>query len=69
MHICWLITKNNPFPNKPCLRVCNISILKTLWEKEKLLGTSNLYKLYHTWNVKGFKIMTKKKPFESVKMK
>ena len=32
----------NPFPNKPCfLRVCRISLLKTLWEKEKLLVTSN----------------------------
>ena len=28
----------NPFPNKPWfLRVCRVSILKTLWEKEKLL--------------------------------
>ena len=26
----------NPFPNKPwCLRVCSISLLMTLWEKEK----------------------------------
>ena len=32
----------NPFPNKPWfLRVCSPSRLKTLWEKEKLLGTSN----------------------------
>ena len=32
----------NPFPNKPWfLRVCNTSLLKTLWEKEKLLVTSN----------------------------
>ena len=32
----------NPLPNKPWfLRVCNISILKTLWEKEKLLVTNN----------------------------
>ena len=32
----------NPFPNKPCfLRVCSTSHLKTLWEKEKLLITSN----------------------------
>ena len=31
----------NPFPNKPWfLRVCSKSLLKTLWEKEKLLGTS-----------------------------
>ena len=32
----------NPFPNKPwLLRVCRTSLLKTLWEKEKLLVTSN----------------------------
>ena len=32
----------NPFPNKPCiLRVCSTSLLKTLWEKEQLLVTSN----------------------------
>ena len=32
----------NPFPNKPWfLRVCSTSLLKTLWEKEKLLVTSN----------------------------
>ena len=32
----------NPFPNKPWfLRVCITSLLKTLWEKEKLLVTSN----------------------------
>ena len=32
----------NPFPNKPWfLRVCSTSRLKTLWEKEKLLITSN----------------------------
>ena len=32
----------NPFPNKPWfLRVCSMSLLKTLWEKEKLLVTSN----------------------------
>ena len=34
--------KFNPFPNKPCfLRVCSTRLLKTLWEKEKLLVTSN----------------------------
>ena len=34
----WL----NPFPNKPWfLRVCSTSLSKTLWEKEKLLVTSN----------------------------
>ena len=32
----------NPFPNKPWFsRVCCTSLLKTLWEKEKLLVTSN----------------------------
>ena len=32
----------NPFPNKPWfLRVCSRSLSKTLWEKEKLLITSN----------------------------
>ena len=32
----------NPFPNKPWfLRVCCTNLLKTLWEKEKLLVTSN----------------------------
>ena len=32
----------NPFPDKPWfLRVCSTSLLKTLWEKEKLLVTSN----------------------------
>ena len=32
----------NPFPNKPWfLRVCSAGLLKTLWEKEKLLVTSN----------------------------
>ena len=37
--ILWVI---NPFPNKPwVLPVCCIVLLKTLWEKEKLLETSN----------------------------
>ena len=32
----------NPFPNKPgFLRVCSTGLLKTQWEKEKLLVTSN----------------------------
>ena len=32
----------NHFPNKPWfLRFCSTSLLKTLWEKEKLLVTSN----------------------------
>ena len=39
LEFCFLI---NPFPNKPWfLRVCSTSFLKTLWEKEKLLATSN----------------------------
>ena len=34
--------KLSPFPNKPWfLRVCSTSLLKTLWEKEKLLVTSS----------------------------
>ena len=37
-----------PFPNKPLyLRVYSISILKTLWENEKLLVTSN-FSLSHS---------------------
>ena len=33
-----------PFPNKPWfLRICSISLWKTLWEKEKLLVTINFY--------------------------
>ena len=32
----------NSFPNKPWfLHVCSTSLLKTLWEKEKLLVASN----------------------------
>ena len=32
----------NPFPNEPWfLHVCSTSLLKTMWEKEKLLVTSN----------------------------
>ena len=35
-------TTDNPFPNKPWfLRVCSARLLKTLWEKEKLLVKSN----------------------------
>ena len=34
----------SPLPNKPWyLGVCSTSLLKTLWEKEKLLVMSNLY--------------------------
>ena len=37
-----IYTVFTPFPNKPwVLRVCSISLLKTLREKEKLLVTSN----------------------------
>ena len=37
------IPKLNPFTNKPWfLRVCSKHLLKTMWEKEKLLITSNL---------------------------
>ena len=36
-----------PFPNKPWfLRVCSTSLWKTLWEKEKLLVTSN-FSFFH----------------------
>ena len=38
----FLLKVVNSFPNKPwILRVCSSSLLKTLWEKEKLLVTSN----------------------------
>ena len=41
-----------PFPNKPWfLRVCSMDLLKTLWEKEKLLVTSNIsfsHIVFHT---------------------
>ena len=38
----------NPFPNKPWfLRVCTTSLLKRLWEKEKLLRTSN-FSFFHS---------------------
>ena len=42
MSIYWVISLNpNPFAYKPWfLRVSNTSLLKTLWEKEKLLVTS-----------------------------
>ena len=34
----------NPIPNKPWFsRVCSTGLLKTLWEKEKLLVTSNFF--------------------------
>ena len=38
----------NPFPNKPWfLRVCSTNLLKTQWEKEKLLVTSN-FSFFHS---------------------
>ena len=40
--------KLNPFPNKLWfLHVCRTSLLKTQWEKEKLLGTSN-FSFFHS---------------------
>ena len=40
----------NPFPNKPWfLRVCSSRLLKTLWEKEKLLGTNNFSFSHSVW--------------------
>ena len=40
--LCGYLAVFNPFPNKPWfLRVCGTNRLKTLWEKEKLLVTSN----------------------------
>ena len=41
-HLYTAIYCFNPFPNKPLfLRVCSTGLLKTRWEKEKLLITSN----------------------------
>ena len=38
----------NPFPNKPWfLRACSTNLLETLWEKEKLLETSN-FSFFHS---------------------
>ena len=40
--ICYIEIEFNPFPNKPWFScVCNLSLLKTMWEKEKLLVMSN----------------------------
>ena len=34
----------NPFPNKPWIvLICSTNLLKTPWEKEKLLVTSNFF--------------------------
>ena len=44
----------NPFPNKPWfVRVCSTSLLKTLWEKEKLLVTCLQYKSFENTVGKG----------------
>ena len=41
---CLVYKRVNPFPNKPLfLRFYNTSLSKTLWEKKKLLVTSNFY--------------------------
>ena len=41
----------NPFPNKPWfLRVCTYNLFKTLWEKEKLLVTSNFSFTHSVFN-------------------
>ena len=43
----FLALSVNPFQNKPWfLRVCSTSLLKTLWEKEKLLIVSN-FSFFH----------------------
>ena len=48
LHHMILIYTINPFPNKPwLLHVCSKNLLKTLWEKEKLLVMSN-YSLSHS---------------------
>ena len=39
-----LFARLNPFQNKPWfVHVRSVSLLKTLWEKEKLLVTSNFF--------------------------
>ena len=44
----------NPFPNKPWfLCVCSTSLLKTLWEEEKLLVTSNFSFSHGVFNCFG----------------
>ena len=45
---------HNTFPNKHwLLRVCSTSLLKTLWEKEKLLVTSNFSFSHSVFNPFG----------------
>ena len=42
--LCIHLIHLNPFPNKPWFsRVCSTSLLKTRWEKKKLLVTSNFF--------------------------
>ena len=42
--VCALVCEFNPFSNKSWfLRVCSTSLLKTMWEKEKLLVTNNFF--------------------------
>ena len=44
----------NPFPNNPWfVRVWSTSLLKTLWEKEKLLVTSNFSFSHCVFNLFG----------------
>ena len=43
----------NPFPNKPFLCVCSTSLLKTLWEKDKLLVKSNFSFSHSVFNQFG----------------
>ena len=46
--VCIVWLSFNPFPKKPWFaRVCNTSLLKTSWEKEKLLVTSN-FSFFHS---------------------
>ena len=55
----WSSLPLNPFPNKPWfLRACSTSLLKTRWEKEKLLTTSNFSfshsVFYLLWELSAF---------------
>ena len=43
-HAICILKSFHPFPNKPCIsRVCSTSLLKTLWEKDKLLMRSSFF--------------------------
>ena len=49
-----LPTRLNPFPNKPWfLCVCSKRLLKTPWEKEKLLATSNFSSSHSVFYTSG----------------